>query len=125
MWFVGGAKTKVSAVEGGRVAERHCDACGQSARFLECDVKDTLHVLFVDLLDTSHRRMVCSRCGDDHDVDDFFATMGAARATGAPSPREAPKPPSAKLDAGRERVDDDVGEELAALKRKLADERDA
>jgi crotonobetainyl-CoA:carnitine CoA-transferase CaiB-like acyl-CoA transferase len=106
MWLIGGSKTKVAWVEAGRVASRHCDGCGRVASFREGDVTDHVHAFFVDLFETTQRRMVCVSCGDDHDVEEFFAD--------APRPPAAPK----KLPSAGAR-DQDVDEMLAELKRKM------
>jgi hypothetical protein len=63
MWVVfGHSQTKVRWVDGGRTAERRCDECEKVTLFREGDVKDKLHVFFVELFATSQRRMICTRC---------------------------------------------------------------
>jgi hypothetical protein len=109
VWLFGGSKTNVKWVEGGRTATRRCEQCGETSTFREGDVTDKVHLFFVELLETSQRRMVCTRCGDDHAVDDFFAKE---RVVG---PAKRPDPPARA--AGK--ADPDVDEMLAALKRKI------
>lgn len=123
MWFVAGAKTKAREVEGGRVGEGYCEGCKKVVIFRECDVMDTFHAFFIELFESTQRRMVCRTCGEDQDVEEFFK---AAHTRPRPVP-STPKPAkSASLwnrlhgqadDTGRV---DDVENELLALKRKLA-----
>lgn len=115
MWLIGGSKTKIRPVKGGRVAERHCEDCRKRVSFRECDVTDKLHAYFIELWETSQRRMVCVECGEDYDVDEFFASL---RPRSAEAPRAAlPSPPSRP--ALPKADDPDIDEMLAALKRKL------
>ncbi|HLY95048.1 MAG TPA: hypothetical protein VKP14_09395 [Gaiellaceae bacterium] len=86
MWLFGGTKTKTRPIAGGRVGKR--------------------------LLDTESRRMVCTECGEDHDVDEFFASERIA----APPKSRAPEKARASR---REPTDGEIDAELAALKRRL------
>lgn len=134
MWFIAGAKTKTRAVKGGRVGQRYCEGCKEVVTFRECDVADSFHAFFIDLFESTQRRMVCPKCGEDHDVEEFFKVASPLPRPHAKSPRSPATPPlppqrSSVWDRLRGRVDassapgareDDVDKELAALKEKLA-----
>jgi hypothetical protein len=88
--------------------------------FREHDITDAVHVFFVELFEHSQRRMCCDGCGEDYDVEEFFASRGA-RSTRLPMSTQGTLPcaSSRKIARGSGK-DDDVEEELAALKRRLA-----
>jgi hypothetical protein len=77
--------------------------------FAECNLKDSMQVFFVSLLDFKTRRMVCMTCGDDFDVDDLPAL---APASSRPAPVSAP-PKRPKPD------DPEIDDMLAALKARI------
>jgi hypothetical protein len=143
MWIIGGAKTNTRMVKDGRVAEGRCGNCEAVTTFRECDVKDTVEAFFVELFDTSQRRMVCVECGEDHDVEEFFRSVRVAGRPSPPASKPAESPSlwdrirggarslAARSDekeacdkqvAGGKKGgggEDDIDAELAALKRKL------
>ena len=121
MWIIIGAKTKAKVVEGGRAADGRCDACKADVRFRECDVKDTYRAFFVDLFDTTQRRMVCNTCGEDHDVDEFFkvrAVSGPPSSKALP-PKSSGHRPVVEPKRDKRQVDAEIDAELAALKRRI------
>lgn len=125
MWLFGGAKTRGRAVQGGRTGERYCEDCREVKTFHERDITDTLQVFFVDVFKHSQRRMCCDGCGEDYDVEEFFASP---RARPEPPPRPLrgtlPRAPSREVERGSG-PDDDVERELAALKRRVAKKGDS
>jgi hypothetical protein len=120
MWIIAGAKTKARPVEGGRIGLRHCDGCDKNVRFQECDVKDTYTAFFVELFDSTQRRMVCIQCGEDHDVAEFFQTAREVKDEPEPAKPSLWSRLRGRAEAKPRDDDSDVEEELAALKRKLA-----
>jgi hypothetical protein len=76
-----GAKSKARLVDGGRVEERHCAECGRATVFRECDVTDRFDVFFVELGQSTQRRLVCSECGEDIALDEAPARVAPAATT--------------------------------------------
>jgi hypothetical protein len=126
MWLIGGSKTKTRKVKDGRTGQRFCGDCRRVVVFHEHDVTDKIHAFFVELFEHTQRRMVCSECGEDHDVEEFFAAAIAAPAAKAALPRPSPArlAEPAKRAAPPKKPDADVDEMLAALKRKMAKQKD-
>jgi hypothetical protein len=112
MWLFGGTKSKTRPIAGGRVGKRYCEGCKAVVTFRECTIADQVHLFFVSLLDTESRRMVCAECGEDHDVNEFFASERIAVPPKSRAPEKAPA-------SRREPTDGEIDAELAALKRRL------
>jgi hypothetical protein len=87
MWLLFGNRTKARPIQGGREEDRHCPGCGATSRFIECVVTDKVHVFFINLLDLTQRRMVCTKCGEDLEIGD------SAHRT--PAPTTSARPPVA------------------------------
>src|SRR5262245_55441332 len=105
MWLIFGGRTKARPVSGGRVEERQCWDCGRRTKFRECDVTDKFTVFFVELAQTTQRRLVCTECGEDLALDSVERQpLPAARPV-----REAKRP------VGDREIDD----RLANLKNKM------
>ena len=107
MWLLVGSKTKAKKVDGGQWVTRHCDTCGETRTFVECDVKDSFSAFFIKVIETTQRRMVCMECGDDFSVEE---TMAKARAAAAASSPPAKKPSISEAEKDRM---------LAELKKKM------
>lgn len=103
MWLLLGNKSKARRVDGGREADLRCDECERVTRFVECDIKDKVSVFFVELGSMSSRRMVCTECGEDVEMD-----------TAAP-------PPTASLPVvTRQPISEkDIDKKLKELKKKM------
>jgi hypothetical protein len=112
MWLIVGKSTKVQRIEGGREVQRRCEKCEKVTTFAECNMKDSMQVFFVSLLDFKTRRMVCMTCGDDFDVDELARTPASSRAAASTN---APAPPPKRSSPNDPEIDD----ELAALKRRI------
>lgn len=108
MWIIFGNRTRAKPLKGGLRIERYCAECEAKTTWQECEVKDRVHVFFVDLFSMKQRRLVCTECGEDVDVDDARAKAKVA----APAPRVL----SAKETKAK---NDDIEAELAALKKRL------
>lgn len=116
MWILFGAKTKSKVVEGGRRGERACPDCEKPTTWVECDVKDSFNVFFVDLIDTKSRCMRCTECGEDCSIEQWDAEQRrVAKAISAP----AATPSSAAQPAAKRPAEVDVDAEFAALKTRL------
>jgi hypothetical protein len=105
VWLIGGSKTKCRVVEDGRAVERFCKVCEAESTFRECEVTDKVHAFFVEFVETKTRRMVCAKCGDDHDVEEERSPPSQR----APAKRPARKEPS----------EAEVDDMLAELKRRM------
>jgi hypothetical protein len=90
MCLFGGTKSKTRPITGGRVGKRYCEGCKAVVTFRECTIADQVHLFFVSLLDTESRRMVCAECGEDHDVDELFASERIAVPPKSRAPEKAP-----------------------------------
>ncbi len=114
MFILFGTKSKSKLVPDGRRGERRCSECAKSTTWVECIVKDSFNVFFVDVLDSSARCMRCTECGEDCAIEDWDReqrrTQNAA-APSAPAPLPAPAKPAQPVD---------VDKEFAALKARLA-----
>jgi hypothetical protein len=116
MWFIGGSKTRTRLVADGRSLRYFCEECKALVVFREHDVTDKLSAFFVELFETTQRRMVCGECGEDHDVEELFAAARVKPAAAAQLPHPAPVK---RLESKKE-PDADVDEMLAALKHRMA-----
>jgi hypothetical protein len=105
MWLLGGAKTKFKSVRGGYSEDRHCDECEETTSWRECDVRDRLSLFFIDLVDTTQRRLVCMECGSDAELPARKTQPIAKPVQNTPSPRR----PSAR----------ETDKMLAELKKKM------
>jgi hypothetical protein len=117
MFLFGGKKTKFRPVKGGRSGARACKECQATVTFHECEVTDKVHVFFVELFEAKTRRMVCSECGEDHDVDEFFEAARQEGSSARPEPRKAP---ASSRSASSRAQEAEIDDELAALKRRIA-----
>ena len=115
MWFIGGSKTRTRKVKGGRSIRCFCASCKAVVVFHEHDITDKINAFFIELFETTQRRMVCGECGEDHDVEELLAAAGPAPASTAALPGPAP----AKRAELSKKPDADVDEMLAALKRRM------
>ena len=111
MFILFGAKSRARVVEGGRRGQRRCDECEKQTDWVECVVKDSFNVFFVDVLESSAPCMRCCECGDDLAIEDWDAEQRrssprASIASGSPA-ATAPKAPI------------DYDKEFAALKARL------
>jgi len=113
MWIIFGGKTRARVVADGRRGTKRCPACERSTEWVECDVTDTARLFFVDLLSSTSRDMVCTACGESMEPKawDIDRRAEAVR----PS---LPQPPTSRL-RPRSTNDEDIEQELAALKRKM------
>ncbi len=109
MWIIFGNRTRAKPVEGGLRVKRYCAECEAATTWQECEVKDRVHVFFVDLFSMKQRRLVCTDCGEDVDVED-------ARAKAKQKEKPAPRELSAKEVKAKNA---DIEAELAALKKRL------
>ncbi|NOU30187.1 MAG: hypothetical protein HOO96_19970 [Polyangiaceae bacterium] len=107
MWIIFGNRTRAKPVEGGLRVKRYCAECEAATTWQECEVKDRVHVFFVDLFSMKQRRLVCTDCGEDVDLDE---------ARTAPKPKPAPRALTAKEVKAKNA---DIEAELAALKKRL------
>ncbi len=89
--------------------KRYCAECEAATTWQECEVTDRVHVFFVDLFSMKQRRLVCTDCGEDVDVED-------ARAKAKQKEKPAPRELSAKEVKAKNA---DIEAELAALKKRL------
>lgn len=107
----------------GRVVRRRCDDCDEVTEWVECDMKDRIHLFGVSLLDTTSRRFVCMVCGEDVHPDDV-APRSVRRAP-PPAAPPAELPPRSTRDVAyvSERRPGphhpEIDEEIAAIKRRL------
>ena len=108
MWIVLGNKTQVKQVPGGRVVSRPCRPCGKSTTHVECDVRDRVSAFFVQILETTQRRMVCVECGEDLAIEDAVAPIAATASPRRPAAASAQRAPQPHVD-----------DLLAALKKKM------
>jgi len=108
MWIPLGSKTRMKPVPGGCVVSRPCRPCGTTTTYVECDVRDRVSAFFVQVLETTQRRMVCVECGEDLAIE-----AAVAPATATASPRQPAAAPAPR--ATQPHVDD----LLAALKKKM------
>ena len=81
-------------------------------RWRECDVRDRFSLFFIDLVDTTQRRLVCSECGHDIELPETRKTQPIAKATRS-TPVPSATPPRRQVS---EREADRM---LAALKQKM------
>jgi hypothetical protein len=100
MWTIFGNRTKARQIKGGREETRHCPGCGTTSRYIECDVTDKVHVFFIDLVELTQRRMVCSSCGEDAEIDDS-AQRTTTPAIAAHPPAAPPRKPPSETEKDR------------------------
>jgi DNA-directed RNA polymerase subunit RPC12/RpoP len=118
-WLLHG-KTKTRPVKGGEIFEQVCPECGKKALFYEVEVTTSAGAFFVDLLSSTERAFICSKCEEVFDVKDDKDT--AALPAGQPPPRdllselEKDKAKRGALAAAKAQK---VEDELAELKRKM------
>lgn len=63
VWF--GTKTKVRRVQGGRIEQRDCPECNETANFVECEMTESVSVFsVVELMDSKETLFRCSYCGE-------------------------------------------------------------
>lgn len=115
MFILFGAKSRAKVVEGGRRGQRRCDDCEKRTDWVECLVKDSFNVFFVDVLESAARCMRCCECGEDMAIDEWDAEQRRAL------PREtAPAAAStATRAAPAQKAPVDYDKEFAALKARL------
>jgi hypothetical protein len=110
MWLLFGAGTKHKQVKGGLRVERYCAKCATARTFVECEFDDKVEVFFVSVFDGKSRRLVCTECGDDVELD--------ARAQ---APAVAPAPRKNTLPSPRREVSEKEKDKLLAeLKKKMS-----
>lgn len=109
MWVLFGSKTKAKPVPGGHEVQKRCRKCQKVTQHIECDITDALHVFFIELADSTQRRMVCTGCGEDSDVEQQPKTKAASQA-----PPRQPDPATA-----RGAKDGDVDSKLTELKERM------
>jgi hypothetical protein len=74
-------------------------------RFVECEVEDQVSLFFLPVLTGTTRRMVCTTCGEDLDVQ--------------PTPTAPPRAESQSSEAPKRPSDSEIEAQLAALKKKM------
>jgi hypothetical protein len=82
--FLFGAKTRFKQAPDGKVVERGCDECGTTRTFVECDVTDELQIFFTSVAKGTQRRLVCTECGEDIEVEAPSAPRASAPSRPAP-----------------------------------------
>jgi hypothetical protein len=111
-----GAKSRCKVVTGGRVEQRHCDKCEQLTTFRECDVTDRFSVFFVELGQSTQRRLVCCECGEDLPLETPAEPERRARRDAPAARATRTTPPAPQKAALSEREKDRL---LADLKKKM------
>src|SRR5262245_4087578 len=118
-WLLHG-KTKVKPVKGGEILEQVCPECGKKALFYEAEATTSAGVFFVDVLSSTDKVFVCSKCDEVFDVKDDADK--AALPPGQPPPRDLLaelEKDKAKREALAAAKAQSVEDELAALKKKM------
>ena len=112
MWIIFGGKTRARVIDDGRKGTKHCPSCERATEWVECDVTDTGHLFFVELVSATSRDMVCTACGESMEPREWDVARRAEAVRPPP-----PQPP--RIRARPSGPDDDIEQELAALKRKM------
>ena len=96
MWLIFGGKTNVKQIPSGRTGRRLCTGYKEVTTFSECDVTDRFELFFLEVAQTTLRRMVCLRCGQDEDLEAFLGPPGRRADTNTPAHTDTPahKPPA-------------------------------
>ncbi len=118
MFILFGTKSKAKLVPDGRRGERRCGECNKRTTWVECVVKDSFNIFFVDVLDSTARCMRCTECGEDCAIEDWDRAQRRAQldasqpsvTAASPRPQDSTPTPAAL----------DVDKEFAALKQRLA-----
>lgn len=125
MFVLFGRKAKVHKVSGGRQEKRRCPACHATTTFVEHEKKSSYSLYLVELFDDTERVFVCSACGEAMSIDETQRPELSAPER-VKQAKEAEKE-AAKIrktrEAARKRQEKELDDELAALKRKVRDER--
>lgn len=125
MWLIFGGKTKAKRVPGGREVAGVCPDCHARTTFVEAEVNDKLELFFIEVAAHTTRRLICSECGEDFDLERLPAAGREAqrptRASSVPATASAPqKAESSRLTGARKPVSESEKDEmLRALKRKM------
>lgn len=113
MFILFGTKTRAKVVDGGRRGPRRCASCDKSTEWVECLVKDSFNVFFIDVLDSTARCMRCVECGDECAIEDWDREEKRRQITAAPAALSAPVSERPSKPAV------DYDKEFAALKARL------
>ena len=129
MWLWFGRKAKVRRVKGGRQEKRKCPECDATAMFVEVEVKKTYTAyVVVDLFDTESTKFACESCGEFMDLEDTgepeLSAREQARKANADAKAEAKRKKELQRAADKARAqaqqrEDDLDDELAAMKARL------
>jgi hypothetical protein len=127
-----GRKAKTRKVPDGRREKRRCPACDATATFVEHEKKSSYSLYFVELFDDSERVFVCGACGEAMSFDATGAPVFTERERAklakaaekeAARARTALESARKAREAALERQERAIDDELAALKRRMRDER--
>ena len=109
MWVIFGNRTKAQPVPGGRSQDQDCPRCKIRRQFIECDVADEVSIFFVPVLSGSTRRMVCTTCGEDLNIEPSSARLHEAAPPAAPKDALPTQRPTER----------ELEEQLRALKKRM------
>jgi hypothetical protein len=118
--FTGKSRTK--AVAEAEVLREHCPVCKRTTDFIEIEVEHSAGVFFVDFLSDKERKFRCCRCGETFDrviEEDEVAAAPASRAATGMDRVEQLAAEQRKRDAAKARIEANLDDELAELKRRM------
>ncbi len=121
MWFLFTGKSKTKAVAEAAVLREHCPVCKRTTDFVEIEVEHSAGLFFVDLMSDKERKYRCCRCGENFDrviEEDDDADAVAATPTGMDRVEQLAAE-QRRRDAARARIEANLDDELAELKRRM------
>ncbi len=75
MWIIIGNRVSSERVPNGKVAQHHCNSCGETAMFYERHIVKTMRLYFIDVFNYKRQRaMACGACGALYATDEFGAS---------------------------------------------------
>jgi hypothetical protein len=123
VWFLFTGKSKTKAVADAEVLREHCPVCKRTTDFIEIEVEHSAGVFFVDFMSDKERKFRCCRCGETFDrvieEDAADAELPEARVPTGMDRVEQLAAEQRKRDAAKARLEANLDDELAELKRRM------
>jgi len=122
VWFLFTGKSRTKAVAEAEVLREHCPVCKRMTDFVEIEVEHSAGVFFVDFMSDKERKFRCTSCGETFDRVIEKDADDAAPEARVPTGMDRVEQLAAeqrKRDAAKARIEANLDDELAELKRRM------